>query len=117
MYADYDYYVTVFHGKLSKDDYTPLADAAEAYIDSKTDFALKKFASDTESELYGRVKMCSCVLADRMYKIDRGGKKTSEKVGDYSVSYANDNVKSADEQLWDILQTYIPDLAKAARWI
>lgn len=119
MYADYDYYVRVFHGKLKEDDYAPLAEKAEAYIDSKTDFVLKDRGMPAEgSSLEIRLKKCACAIADEMNKIETGADKvkTAESVGDLKVTYASAKVKSSDQKLLSLINMFIPDLVKAVRW-
>lgn len=120
MYADYSYYRSSYHGTLSEEEYTPLAERAGAYIDSVTDFVFQKIGLPAhDSSLYDRLKKCSCALADEFYSIS-GGKgtvKTSETVGSYSVSYASGAVKSSDERLYGILELYLSDVVKAVKWI
>ena len=92
MYADYSFYKNEYNGRLTEDEYTPLAEFAEAYIDSKTDFFFEKNGQPGDgSSLELRVKRCACVLADEKHRIDTGADrvKTSEKVGNYSVGYAS----------------------------
>ena len=120
MYADYSYYSKVYHGKLSENDYTPYAEKAGAYIDKRTDFLFEKNGLPAEgSSLARRLMTCSCAIADEYYRTETGAaySKTSEKVGEYSVSYASGDVKSADERLYDIAELYIPDVLKAVKWI
>lgn len=119
MYADYDYYVRAFHGKLKEDDYAPLAEKAEAYIDSKTDFILKDNGMPAEgSSLDTRLKKCACCIADEMHRIETGTNrvKTGESVGDLKVTYASANEKSSDQKLLSLINMFIPDLVKAVRW-
>lgn len=120
MYADYKFYSEVYHGNLTPYEYAPLAEKAGAYINAKTDFIFEEYGHPAEgSSLERRLMTCACVLADELNRIDTGSDrvKTSETVGDLSVSYSAEKVRSRDERLWDILQCYIPDVAKAVRWI
>ena len=120
MYADYNYYSKVYHGKMSEEEYTPYAEKAGAYIDSGTDYLFEKNGIPTPgTSLERRLKNCACALADEMYCTDTGAAhiKTSEKVGDYSVSYASGEVKSADERLSDIMELYLSDVIRTVRWI
>ena len=121
MYADYEYYSSVYHGStVSENDYTPYAEKAGAYINNRTDFIFEESGMPTEgSSLERRLMTCSCALADEFFRTDTGAAyvKTSEKVGEHSVSYASGNVRTADERLFDIIELYLPDVIKAVRWI
>lgn len=121
MYADYDYYSSVYHGRtISYENYTPYAEKAGAYIDKQTDFLFEKNGLPSSgSSLERRLMTCTCALADELYRTDTGAAyvKTSEKVGEHSVSYASGNVKSADERLKDIMELYLPDVIKTVCWI
>lgn len=120
MYADYDYYRNTYHGKLTEEEYTPLAEFAGAYIDSKTDFLFEKEGMPSEETSLGRrLKTCACALADEKHSIKTGAalSKTSEKVGNFSVTYAAAYAKSDDERLNEVFELYLPDVVKAVRWI
>ncbi|MBQ5333348.1 MAG: hypothetical protein J6K92_08835 [Oscillospiraceae bacterium] len=43
--------------------------------------------------------------------------KSSEAVGNYSVSYAEVNSEDVAKRLMPILETYIPDVIKTVKWI
>ena len=88
MYADYDYYRTLYGGKLSAEEYTFAAARASEYLASVThDRITGDILSDDTT---GRaVKMCCCAMADLIRKQEQRDGKTAEKVGDYSVSYAD----------------------------
>lgn len=121
MYADYEYYSSVYHGNsISEEKYAPYAEKAGAYIDKQTDFLFERNGLPTSgSSLERRLRTCTCALADELYRTDTGAAyvKTSEKVGEHSVSYAAENVKSSDERIDDIMELYLPDVIKAVGWI
>lgn len=120
MYADYKYYRDVYRGKLSEDEYTPLAEFAEAYINARTDHLFEREGLPKEgSSLERRLKTCACVLADERHCIVSGESrvKTSETVGSWSASYQTGNVKSDDERLYDIIELYLSDIIKAVKWV
>lgn len=121
MYADYEYYSSVYHGStVSEKNYTPYAEKAGAYINNKTDFIFEKNGMPPkDSPLERRLMTCSCALADEFFRTDTGAAyvKTSEKVGEHSVSYASGNVKTVDERLYDIIELYLPDVIKAVKWV
>lgn len=120
MYADYEYYRNVYRGKLTEDEYTPLAEFAEAYINAKTDYLFEKEGLPAEgSSLDRRLKTCACALADERHGIvsGRGRAKTSETVGNYSVSYSAGEIKSDDRRLYDVLELYLSDVMGAVKWV
>lgn len=121
MYADYEYYSSVYHGStVSEENYTPYAEKAGAYIDKRTDFLFEKNGMPAVgSSLERRLMTCACALADEFFRTDTGAAyvKTSEKVGEHSISYASGNVQTADERLFDIIELYLPDAVKAVKWL
>lgn len=120
MYADYEYYRKTYRGKLTEDEYTPLAEFAEAYINAKTDYLFEREGLPEEgSSLWRRLKTCACVLADERHSIVSGNNKVKiqETVGSHSVSYSAGEVKSDDRRLYDILELYLSDVIKAVKWV
>lgn len=120
MYSDYEFYSTVYHGKLTETEYTPCAEKAGAYINARTDFIFEKNGlPDPDTSLARRLKVCSCELTDEMHRVSTAADtlKTSEKVGNYSVTYAAASSKSSDERLNDVIMMYLPDAVKAVKWL
>ena len=64
-----------------------------------------------------RVRKACCALAETIRGNEKGGVKTSEKVGDYSISYAAGTQRSDTQKLDDTIQLYLADLIKAVGWI
>lgn len=86
-YADYDFYKNTFFGsKLSEDDFLYFAARASEYIDSK----FGENAADEE-----RLAKVCCALAEVIYNEEPGKVVSSEKVGDYSVTFAANASQSA----------------------
>lgn len=120
MYADYSYYKDVYRGKLTEENYTPFAEFAAAYIDSKTDRLFEKEGlPQAGSSLDKRLKTCACALADERHNTAFGENrvKVSETVGSHSVSYSAEKVRTEDERLFDILDLYLSDIVKAVKWV
>ena len=123
-YADYDFYKNTYKGKLSEEDFSFLAERASDLIDGYTDYFIVRYGFDSLSdEVKLRVKKCCCALADAFktagtYDVSGShGAVTSEKVGDYSVSYASSSTVSYGQNIENILFMYLPDIAKAAKWV
>lgn len=89
-YADYTFYTTSYYGsKIPENDFPYFSERASDYIDSLS------FAETDEISL---AKAC-CACAEIMYSAQPEKQISSEKVGDYSVSYAQDQTSVADELL------------------
>lgn len=114
-YADFSYYKNVYRGTLSEAEFVRLSERASDYIDGRTQFILKKAGITADME--ERVRKACCALAETIRGNEKGGVKTSEKVGDYSVSYAAGTQRSDTQKLDDTIQLYLADLIKAAGWI
>lgn len=114
-YADYKFYREVYRGTLSEAEFARLSERASDYIDSRTNYILKK--AGITDEMSERVQKACCALADTIRGNERGGVKTSEKVGNYSVSYAATAQRTAAQKLDDTIQLYLADLVKAVGWI
>lgn len=98
IYADYQYYKNSFKGKLiPADDFDHAAILATQYIDNVTFGRIGSNVTDT-------VKNACCALAEIYYSGSVSPRAasgvTSEKVGDYSVSYAAaENVSTQQKRL------------------
>lgn len=114
-YADFSYYKNVYRGTLSEAEFTRLAERASDYIDGRTQYILKK--AGIPDEMSERVKKACCALAETIRGNEKGGVKTSEKVGDYSISYAAGTQRSDVQKLDDTIQLYLADLLKGVKWI
>lgn len=114
-YADYAFYKNVYRGSLSEAEFVRLSERASDYIDSRTDYILKK--AGIPEDMSERVRKACCALADTIRGNERGGVKTSEKVGNYSVSYAAGTQRSSAQKLDDTIQLYLADLVKEVKWI
>lgn len=89
-YADYDFYVYEYFGeRIPEEDFKYFSERASEYLDSLS------FAETDEISL---AKAC-CACAEIMYSAQTENQITSEKVGDYSVSYAQTQTTVADELL------------------
>lgn len=98
-YADFGYYQDFFVGRIIKDleTFRTLAERASEYIDMVT------FSRLADENVLSRnkqpVRKCTCAIAEAYYLYDTvftnaldgsgTGAKTSESIGQYSVSWAN----------------------------
>lgn len=94
IYVDESYYTgTYLQGK------TAIVSVAFPYYARTATQQIKQYTGTNidESNIPESVKMCACELAEKAYTYETTdtSNKTSERVGDYSVSYANAEQNSA----------------------
>ena len=97
-YADFGYYQDFFLGKLITDmeQFRTLSERASEYIDMVTFYRINTDILKDKS-IEKLIKKCTCAVAEAYYiyditQLNDGnitGAKTSEKIGQYSVSWAN----------------------------
>ncbi|MGN1411965.1 MAG: hypothetical protein ACI4WH_05580 [Oscillospiraceae bacterium] len=97
-YADFGYYQDFFLGKLITDmeQFRTLSERASEYIDKVTFYRINTEVLKDKS-VEKLIKKCTCAIAEAYYIYDSNqlndgnitGAKTSEKIGQYSVSWAN----------------------------
>lgn len=93
IYADYNYYIEKYHGSLiPQEQFEYLSARASEYIDLLT---FGRLESGVPDEYYDKVKKCCCALAESEFMSDQNGNISSEKNGNYSVTFS---VKSDDER-------------------
>lgn len=101
IYADYDYYSNDYHGsKLTADNYSYYAGKASKYIDLLT-FG----RASTYDDATGAIKSACCALAEIYAAHDNSYGKTSERVGDLSVTYAALNDRA--RELKSVIVAYL----------
>jgi hypothetical protein len=101
-YADYDFYRNMFFGsKIPEDSFLYYAARASEYLDSN----FGEYTADEEL----MSKAC-CALAEVFYSDEPEQNASSEKVGDYSVTYASSvsRSKSLESRLAEAAARYIP---------
>ena len=97
-YADFGYYQDFYLGKLITDmeQFRTLSERASEYIDMVTFYLINTDILKDKS-VEKLIKKCTCAIAEAYYiyditQLNDGnitGAKTSEKIGQYSVSWAN----------------------------
>ncbi len=107
-YADYEYYTEYLSGKaalISAADFNYYEAKAENKIDYYTFGRLKNMEDIPED-----VKRCICDITEKIYEYDNMTKGvTSEKVGDYSVTYENKAVQKSnlDADIKECIMQYL----------
>lgn len=106
-YVDYSYYKIQYKGDLiPSDNFEFYCRKATQYIKTNT------FDRVDENNVPEEVKMCCCELCDVLYRADQSTKAngiTSEKVGEYSVSYesAQSIKENLKKEINEVLRLYL----------
>lgn len=103
MSTTYEFYTQTFFGKkIPQDDFDYFAARAEEFISSR-------LGSVTDGE---KLNKAVCACAEVYYSDEPNTVMTSEKVGDYSVTYAESSGsgKSLESRLAAALSLYLPSV-------
>lgn len=90
-YADYQDYKHIYFGNvIPEDSFGRVAERASEYVDFVT---FNKLKTDTGLAELDDVIKCNCAIAELIYNYNQSSgngdmQKTSEKVGEYSVTYS-----------------------------
>lgn len=106
-YTDYAFYQNTYKGDLiPSDKFDYYCRKSTQYIKTNT------FDRVDENDVPESVKNCCCELCDVLYKAEQSTKAngiTSEKVGEYSVSYeSTQNIKENQQKdMMDVLKLWL----------
>lgn len=105
IFSDYTYYKEKFCGKLiPQDDFLYFAARASEYINWQT---FGRLEAGVPEEYDTKVKNCCCALAESEYKFEQNGDISSEKNGNYSVTYAKKSDSSHNAEKSRIIAVYL----------
>lgn len=93
----YDYYLTVYGGGMSEDEFQRQQAKALAYLRSIT--MGRCDLPDLPDRIKNAVKMVLCELADSFHKNDNGGDIVSESNDGISVTYAGKPTQTDEQRL------------------
>lgn len=104
LITNYDFYKDIYGGSNipSKEVFFGLSVRAGCFIDKIT------FKRIDENKLTDKIEMAICAVADEMYNIQKVGVKTTETVGNHTVSYANSN-SSNESKFYSASKMYLSD--------
>ena len=116
QYADFTYYQSTFHGnKIStQTEYTAPSERASEYIDSVT---FGRASENTDAQIADKIKRCCCALAEQIHTDGIAAGKTSEKIGSYSVSYAECSISELNRHKRSIASQYLGSTGLMSRSI
>lgn len=112
LYADYEYYTTIYKGSLSKEEFEKSIMKSSAYVRRIT------FGRADENKELDEVKLAACAVCDLIANDEKVRSKhsgrvvTSENTDGYSVSYeSGGNGETADDllgrKIFDALELYL----------
>lgn len=105
IYADYSFYTKQFHGSLiPQERFEYLSARASDYMDWQTFGRLENGFPEEYSE---KVKKCCCALAESEFELERSGNISSEKNGNYSVTYSLKSEESQSSEKKRITARYL----------
>lgn len=114
-YADYSYYTATYGGTaILQTEFMRLINQASAYLDLVT---ANRIADEEDDDTLELVKMAACAVADVLKKQESGGELQSERVGNYSVTYADTPSKklSVEGQVIKAIKLYLGNTDLAFR--
>lgn len=112
LYADYEYYISAYKGKLAKEEFEKSIMKASAYVRRIT------FGRADDNMEMEEVKLATCAICELLANDEKvrskhlGRAVTSENTDGYSVSYeSGGNGGTADEllgrKIFDTLELYL----------
>jgi len=107
-YADYAFYVETYRGgSIAESDFARLAQRASEVIDQVTFArAAPVVTAATDTATIGKIQMATCAVAEEIQAGEAaGGAIQSERVGNYSVTYAAQ--KSNEARQADAARRYL----------
>lgn len=113
IYADYSFYHNTYCGNMSKADFLKHSRSASDFIESVTFGRITQELMKDENAAY-KIRSACCVCADIFYSQSQiaASAVTQEKIGDYSVSYAQQKSrKSRQSELYGAVKDYLHDIS------
>lgn len=106
VYADYDYYTSVYGGTMPEADFNRLSRQASAYLDRVT---FDRIDAGLPDSVMGRVKDACCAVADAYLLNENGGGIASESNDGISVHYVTgvSTAKSENQRLKEAAALYL----------
>lgn len=112
IFADYSFYCDIYHGNMSEADFLRHSRAASDFIDSVTFGRITQELMNDENAAY-KIHSACCACADIFHSHSQAAASavTQEKVGDYSVSYAQQKSRnSRQSELYGVAKEYLHDI-------
>ncbi|MGL5718013.1 MAG: hypothetical protein ACRCX2_33730 [Paraclostridium sp.] len=106
--TDFDFYIENYGGEFIPNEkvFYRMNVRASGFINKIT------FNRIDNTDIYDvakSVQFAVCAVADEMYKADTIGLKTTETVGNHTVSYLHIEKKESDKKLYDLARIYLSE--------
>lgn len=103
--TDYGFYKTVYGGELIPSDmiFYRICLKASNFI-RKTTFDRIK-----EGDISDEVQIAICEISDELYNNEKIGLKTTETVGNHTISYIQLSENELNKKIYSIAKTYLPN--------
>lgn len=103
--TDYSFYKTNYGGELIPTDiiFCRICLKASNFIRKVTFNRIKK------DNISDEVQFAVCSVADELYSIEKVGLKTTETVGNHTISYVQLTENELNKKIYSIAKTYLPD--------
>lgn len=101
-YADYEYYLNIYGGALTEDEFNAQIVNASAYLDYLTMCRINKKMLVSYGDA---VKLAACAVAEVYHRCSKG-ELVSQSVGSWHKTYKASD-KGIDQQLTDAAERYL----------
>lgn len=103
--VDYDFYLQVYKGKMTQEDFERLSVKASAYLDYVTFGRINDALPDSVQQ---KVKLALCEVVDTYLLNEQGGGIASESNDGISVTYvSSSNAKTDTQRLYSAVSLYL----------
>ncbi len=114
-FADYTFYAGTYQGTtIPETDFPSLAITATALVNAQSfGRAESTVTAGTDTDLIEKIKLATCAAAEVLYQADQSGSIAgpiqSEKIGNYSVTYALSQAASVpkEQRASQAIRTYL----------
>lgn len=103
-YADYQYYIDKYKGNMPQSDFIRLSLQATLKIKAHT------FGRVDINNVQEEVKFCTCLLADKLFKLINSEGKASESVGSWSINYTNNSNTEVDKVATQVIKECLSEV-------
>lgn len=108
IYADYSYYKDQFHGSLIPEaEFEYRSARASEYLDWATFGRISEELMESDTAAALKIRSCCCAVAEADHSYEKIAGKTSEKIGSYSVSYAERTDEAKNNALYRLVDMYL----------
>jgi hypothetical protein len=100
IYATWDYYTQQYYGTaVAQASWDYMANRAGVFLDAISDRRIAAvIEADEDADMIDKIKQAACAVVEELAKIESaGGIVTSERVGQYAVTYAEAETRTSQQ--------------------